>query len=44
MIEVLRKYSSANGYAVVLNVGDQSNPVTLWNNPLTDITQPIVDA
>jgi outer membrane protein len=43
MIEVLRKYSSANGYAVVLNVGNQSSPV-LWNNPSTDITQPIVDA
>ncbi|MGA3209990.1 MAG: OmpH family outer membrane protein [Terriglobales bacterium] len=43
MVEILEKYSTANGYAVVLDVSQQQSPV-LWASASTNITKPIVDA
>ena len=43
MLEVLEKYSSTNGYAVVLDVSAQTSPV-LWANASTNITKQLVDA
>jgi len=43
MIEVIEKYATANGFAVVLDVSSQSSPV-LWANAATNITKAVVDA
>ena len=43
MLEVIEKYATANGYAVVLDVSSQASPV-LWANATTNITKSIVDA
>ena len=43
MVEILEKYSTTNGYAVVLDVSQQQSPV-LWASATTNITKPIVDA
>ena len=40
MIEIIGQYAGANGYAMVLNVSEQS-PL-LWHNPSTDITADII--
>jgi len=40
MLEIIGSYAGANGYAMVLNVGDQT-PL-LWHNPSTDITADII--
>jgi Skp family chaperone for outer membrane proteins len=43
MLEVLEKYATQNGYAVVLDVSSQQSPV-LWASTSANITKPIVDA
>jgi len=40
MLEIIGQYAGANGYAMVLNVGEQT-PL-LWHNPSTDITADII--
>ncbi len=42
MLEVLEKYATENGYAVVLDVSAQSSPV-LWASAATNITKNVVD-
>jgi outer membrane protein len=41
MLEVVQQYSTANGFAIVLNVSDAQSPV-IWHNPATDITLDII--
>jgi outer membrane protein len=43
MIEVIEKYATSNGYAVILDVSNQSSPI-LWANASANITKAIVDA
>ncbi len=43
MRSVLDKYAKENGYAVILDVGNQQTSV-VWAAQATDITKPIVDA
>ena len=43
LLEVLEKYASDNGYAVVLDVSSQQSPV-LWASAATNLTKIIVDA
>ena len=40
MMEIVQQYATANGFAMVLNVNEQS-PI-LWHNPATDITTDII--
>ncbi len=40
MLEIIGAYAGSNGYAMVLNVSDQT-PL-LWHNPQTDITADII--
>jgi len=40
MLEIISQYAAANGFAMVLNVSEQS-PL-LWHNPSTDITADII--
>jgi outer membrane protein len=43
MVEILEKYSTENGYAIVLDVSSQTSPV-IWANAATNVTKAIVDA
>jgi outer membrane protein len=43
MMEILEKYATENGYAVILDVSSQTSPV-LWANSATNVTKAIVDA
>jgi outer membrane protein len=42
VLEVLQKYATENGYALVLDVSSPQSPV-LWASQATNITKPIVD-
>lgn len=46
LIQVMQKYATDNGYAVVLNAGGAQNelPTVLWAAPTVDITKAVVDA
>ena len=43
MEEVIKKYATDNGFALILNVGQENTPV-LWAANDTDITQAIIEA
>lgn len=43
MQEVITKYANENGYALILNVGQDNTPV-LWVSNQVEITQAIIDA